>query len=183
MKKKAISVLIALILSFTILAPMTFLSSAQFMGTINYYYAYPSATPNPINVGGTVYIAGWVSPPPYVAGNVFNNYTFVVLRPDGKTDTQYFATSDNDGTRSYSYQCTEAGNYTVTLYFPGDATHTNTREEPYTWTCLQNYTVPVYQNAPLPTGYWQFPINAQDYSWYAISGAWAWAGQRLGYDA
>jgi len=156
--------------------------SAQNRGSIDFCYAYAAATPNPVGVGGTVYISGWVSPPPYVIGAVFNNFTFVVTLPDGTKTTKYFPTSDIDGSQSYSFTCTQAGIYTVELNYPGDLTHKSVNKVPYKWTCLQGYTVPTYSSTPLPTGYWKFPINAQDYDWFWLSGGWLWAGQRLGYD-
>jgi hypothetical protein len=171
-KSKTKVLLTTLILVFTIAISMI-ATLPVVLGQIqiaSYSYAY--ATPNPVGINQPLYIVGWVNPPPATSGAVYSNYTFVITRPDGTTDTQYFNTSNVEATRSFTYVCTQTGSWTVKLLWPGDSKHYASTSLPYTWTVLQNYTAPTQSNQPLPTGKWSFPISGEYREWYQIAGPW-----------
>jgi outer membrane protein assembly factor BamB len=186
LNKQLLSLILTLAFAMSLISAvdLTF-SNAQVTGAsgvTSKAYAYTAVMPRIAGVGETVFITGWVCPPPWTVGARFYNFTFTVTKPDKSTETKFFNQSDTTATASYSYQCYQAGTYSVALTWPGDTLHPLVVTVPFSWTVKEDYTTPTYQTEPLPTGSWKYPISAEYYEWYQISGGWLWAGQRLGYD-
>jgi outer membrane protein assembly factor BamB len=138
--------------------------------------ANAAVTPDPVGKGQTLYIVGWVNPPPTTYDGVYVDYTFVITRPDGTTDTKYFAGSNTDATKSFLYVCNTVGQWSVVLKWPGDQNHTAVESLPYKWTVQEQAVANTNPDVPLPTGPWSWPIHTSNHEWYQISGDWpnAW---------
>jgi outer membrane protein assembly factor BamB len=134
-------------------------------------YAFSDEGPNPVGIGQTCSIGGWVIPASVGAGSTYENLTFIITKPNGTTDTIVVPQTRVEATASFWYTCDQLGTWSVVLEFPGDATHQSSTSQPYTWT-VQTETIPETEHIPLPTGYWSFPINAENWEWYQISGPW-----------
>ena len=110
-----------------------------------------------------------------------------VAKPDGTTETLGPFTSDDTGGTSTRYTPTQTGTYTFQMTYGGQTlvgTPTGNSNPAY----IGDYSQPATSNiatltvqqepvgglpfTPLPTSYWQTPINALNvHNWYAISGA------------
>ncbi len=161
-------------------------------------YAFVQANPNPAGVGQSVTIGFWLGqPPPTAAGSYgdrYQNLKLIITKPDGTTDTLGPFTSDDTGGTVTSYVPTQVGNYTVQFIYPGQ-TLVGTNLSPTiaasikafvgdyympanattTLTVMEN-PVPIMSQNPLPTGYWDRPIQSGNNNWYSISGSWLGLG-------
>jgi outer membrane protein assembly factor BamB len=152
-------------------------------------WSYCDAIPDTIGLGQWIYIVGWVNPPPPHFFEIYYNYTFTVTDPDGVTYT-HKTDSDSPGTASFGHQCNKLGEWSATLYWPGDSYkenvtrgHNECQSDPAYWTVQQDPVEPYgYEDVPLPTGPWDYPISSEAYEWYQISGAWMFTGSRMGYN-
>ena len=149
-------------------------------------YMYVSVSPNPDQVGQTVFVNFWVNiPPPTQLGNLgdrWQNLTVVITAPDGTKKTLGPYTADASGGTSTTFTPSQTGNYTFQSFFAGQTltfplgTAVGDYYEPsqsnvFTLTVqTQPLTGPTV--APLPTTYWTRPINAQNNNWYNIAGNW-----------
>ena len=144
-------------------------------------YAFVTANPNPVGVGQSVLVSAFLDryPPadshyqPYVLWQ----FTVKITDPTGNVQTESL-TSDTIGGAYLTFTPTKAGTYQIKMHFEGAgpvAGNNNTylasdsnvfqltvQEEPITET----------PNAPLPTGYWQRPINSENRDWNQIAGNW-----------
>ena len=134
-------------------------------------YAYVDTMPKTVGDGESIYIVGWLTPPRELSRATYQNLTFKITKPDGTTDTVVHG-SDSPATYSFNYICDQAGTWSVTLSYAGDRFHESCVSDPATWTVQEGYVKPTYPSEPLPTGPWQYPISAQYYEWYQISGEW-----------
>jgi outer membrane protein assembly factor BamB len=138
-------------------------------------HASAAVVPTKIGSGGLVYIVGWINPPRELFGGFYPNLTFTITKPNGSTDTRVHY-SDSAATYSFSYVCDQEGTWSVKLTYAGDYFHESAASESATWIVEAGYVVPTYPSEPLPTDYWEYPISAEYYEWYQISGAWTQYG-------
>jgi hypothetical protein len=162
-------------------------------------YAYISVQPNPAGVGQQASLNFWIDQVPPTAnqawGDRWGNYTVKVTHPDGTTETLGPFTSDAAGGAHAYYTPSTIGNYTFQFFFGGQtltgynlapgftaASYPNigdyyspSNSSPYVLTVQQNQS-PLLPTNPLPTGYWQRPIFANNLEWYTISGNWLGGG-------
>jgi outer membrane protein assembly factor BamB len=177
--KKRLSAAIAL--AFALMIAATLFTSVAFaqqpLGGNYPAFASAFATPSKIGVGDLIYIVGWVTPGPAIEGEPYYNYTFIITKPDGTVENILYPTSNVEASRSFTYgPCNQAGTYTVKLSFPGDLVHglrPAAISPPYSWIVEQGYVVPTYPSEPLPTEKWSYPISAEYWEWYQISGPWS----------
>ncbi len=149
--------------------------------------------PNPAGVGQTVTIGFWVNQPPPTAsgpyGDRFGNMTVKMTLPDGTTQTLGPFTSDDTGGTYTTIAPTQIGTYSFQMIFTGwTLTDANPRpganpsdfkgdyfmpsSSAVVDLTVQQEPVPDVQTAPLPTNYWQTPINAMNvHNWYPLAGA------------
>ena len=156
-------------------------------------HAYLNIAPKPVGVGQIVYINMWIDKVPPTAssqyGDLWHNFTLKITTPDATTETRDF-TSDLVGGAVTSYTPTKVGTYTFVFIFPGD-TVMGANPGP-DGTYLPDYVgdyfkpstsntvsltvtqepIPSYPSTPLPTGYWQRPIEAVNTDWYILGGNW-----------
>ena len=117
---------------------------------------------------------------------VWNGYTVKVTAPDGTTTTLGPYVSSDISTVDVTYTPTQVGNYTFTFNFPGEVVngtaivsgvghpvYADYAASSATTTCTVQQT-PIYAlpETPLPTAYWQRPIDWQNQLWYSISQNW-----------
>jgi hypothetical protein len=158
-------------------------------------YAYLSVMPNPVGVGQAAYLGFWIDKVPPTAeaqyGDRWHGFTVTVTKPDGTTETLGPFTSDDVGGAFTTYVPSTVGTYTFVFNFPGQ-TITGENPLPGNVTYLAVYvgdyfgpstsakvSLTVQQepiqplpSTPLPTGYWQRPIEALNLDWYKLGGNW-----------
>jgi hypothetical protein len=132
-------------------------------------FTYVSATPKIVGIGEKVLLNGMVTPPrEYNA--IYKDLIFTITKPSGTVVT-HKQNTESAGTVVYMFTCDELGNYTVKLSFPGDYLHPAIDSPITKWTVATTGT-PRYQNEPLPTGQWTYPISTEYWEWYQIAGSW-----------
>jgi len=150
-------------------------------------YAYINVDPSPCGVGQTLTIDFWLGVP--LQDSEFpTGFIVHVTLPDGTTSTLGPFIGDATGGSHTTYTPEEQGTYTFYLSYPGQTLGTGAGifatpkylgdyEEPSTSadvTVLVSSTPATqYPFTPLPTTYWQTPVNAENVqNWYAITGPW-----------
>jgi outer membrane protein assembly factor BamB len=199
LKNKNAAILIAAILTISMGASTIFIptSNAHTPQLQIPTYAYINVAPNPAGVGQTITINFWLGAPPPTAsgpyGDRWQNMKITVTKPDGTTETLGPFTSDDTGGTYTTYTPTTTGNYTFSFIFPGQ-TLAGTNLAPgtvpgvgtagafvgdyyqqssaTTKLTVQEESIPYIPSNPLPTGYWERPINAQNNNWYSVGGNW-----------
>ena len=163
-------------------------------------FAFINIAPHPAGLGQTVTIGMWLAQPPPTAtgpyGDRWMNFKITITKPDSTTETLGPFTSDDTGGTYTTYTPNQLGNYTFLFTYPGQTLAGNnlnptasaltkayigTYYEPSNATAsltVQQEPIPSLVQTPLPTEYWQTPINAENVNqWYAISGNWLGFGQ------
>jgi len=165
-------------------------------------YAFINVAPNPVGVGQTAYVNFWLDKvPPTVEGNWgmhWHNMKVTVTKPNGDTETLGSFSSDAAGGAWTRYIPDQVGTYKFVFNFPGQ---TVVVENPYPYpvgmipigydfvndtytassattylTVQQEQLTTAYPATPLPTDYWQRPINSMNREWYSIGGNWLGLG-------
>ena len=190
---------IALILILTVSAFMASMSAAKAQSTpppgvpVIPTYAFITVAPNPVGVGQTVTVPFWLDKPPPTAsgasGDRWQNMIVTVTKPDGTTQTLGPFTSDPVGSSYTTYAPDTVGTYYFQISFPGQRitgpsaliglpidSYYQSSASPKVALTVQQAPIASWPAAPLPTGYWTRPINAQNREWYAISGNWLMGG-------
>jgi hypothetical protein len=147
-------------------------------------YAFINVAPNPCGVGQQVTVDFWLAVP-LLDSEYAVNMTVVVTNPAGATTTLGPFTSDATGGTYTLYTPTTTGNYTFEFFYAGQYLtdgYSNYYEEPSHSTVaevlVQSTMAASVPFTPLPTSYWQTPVNAENVqNWAYISGGW------MGYSA
>ncbi len=158
-------------------------------------YAYLSIAPNPVGLGQTAFVNFWLNlPPPTAAGaygDRWHGLKVTVTKPDGTKQTLGPYNSDAVGGWYAQYAPSAIGTYTFVFEFPGQTitgenpnpitgtatataindTYTASVSAPVTLTVV-NEQVTYEPDNPLPTGYWQRPVQSVNTPWWEISGNW-----------
>lgn len=134
--------------------------------------AFAFANPQLLGIGQTVFINAWISPPTGVGNQKYENLTLVITKPDMTTKTINIQETDVGAAVNTNYVVDQVGTWSVKLIWQGDNTHQGAESPPYSWTVQQDPIDFSLPEVPLPTGRWTFPISAQNYEWYQISGPW-----------
>ena len=198
-KQKNMAILIATLLLISSGAIILIPSTSAHSPPLNIQLlAFCNVAPNPAGVGQSVTIGFWLNEPPLTAGGPYGdrytNMKVTVTKPDGTTQTLGPFTSDDTGGTHTQFVPSTTGTYTFQMSYPGQTltggpipasasnpTYINDTILPAT---SNIETLTVQQNpvtsisvAPLPTNYWQTPINALNVNnWYSIAGAWLHLG-------
>jgi outer membrane protein assembly factor BamB len=164
-------------------------------------YAYITASPNPVGVGQTTYVVMWIDKlPPVNAANVgltYNGYTVTITKPDGSIEKQGPFVSDYVGTKVIIINPSIVGTYSFQFNFPQQTIYSRiTSGQPldnYTFIAssaqatltVQTQQIEPYPDTPLPSGYWQRPIEGENRLWSSLGGYWLGAPLQFGngYDA
>jgi outer membrane protein assembly factor BamB len=169
-----------------------------------------NVAPNPAGLGQSVTVGFWLNEPPLTAsgpyGDRYGPFTINVIKPDGTNDTLGPFISDDTGGTSTHYTPAALGTYKFQMSFPGMTITGYTNNpigqtpassltnvgyindtilpamSPVATLVVQQNPVPQIPAAPLPTAYWQTPINAMNVqNWYALGGP--YLGLYTGYGA
>jgi len=161
-------------------------------------WAYLSVEPNPVGVGQVAYVNFWLDKAPPTAnaqyGDRWQGFKVTVTKPDGtKADLPLgsHTTSDAVGGSYATYTPTQIGTYTFQFSYPGQTltagilnpsgsitnpTFIGDYFEPSTSKAVtltvQQEVIQYFPSTPLPTGYWQRPINSENLDWYTLGGNW-----------
>jgi hypothetical protein len=165
----------------TILVVTIIIASAPAANAIDIdTYAYISVTPNPVGVNQQVQVTMWLNlivPVPVSTGGApFQGYQLTITKPDGSTETRGPFSADPISNAYLPYTPTELGTYYFQFSFPGQTFANGNYYKPsesvnQPLTVQQQEIQPLPEN-PLPTGYWERPINYENRLWYSISGSW-----------
>jgi hypothetical protein len=124
-------------------------------------YAFVSVIPETQQPGNYVLVNAWITPPPPIdtknAPIPYQNFNFVITKPDGNTYTKTIANSDGLGSVWFTYTPDLTGTYSIKLSWAGDETH-QAIESPTSTFTVQQQEAPSYPDNPLPSGYWARPI-------------------------
>jgi hypothetical protein len=193
--KKTMAILIALILtiSMTAIALQPTVSAHTPLWTIK-SFAYLTVAPNPIGIGQKAAIYMWVDQP--IPGASLSNdmrrtgYTLTITAPDGTVSKQTWATiPDSTGIQAYYLTPTQTGNYTLVFDYAGQTyiwttgtpgVNTAYTGDTFAAATSRKVTLTVQQDQipepitgyPLPTSYWTYPIEGQNYNWYTVASNW-----------
>ena len=162
--------------------------------------SFINVAPDPVGVGQTVTVNFWLQEPPPTAGTIYGdrwtNMSVLVTKPDGTTQTLGPFTSDDTGGTFTIFTPTQTGNYSFQMLFGGQ-TLAGANLSPVATSAVKAFIGDYYQPSksevitvsvqaqpvssapitPLPSNYWQTPVNAQNVNqWYSISGAWLGLG-------
>ncbi len=147
-------------------------------------YAFISATPNPVGVGQETLLHIGISEPTNGTYFQWKGLTATVEKPDGTTITLGPFNTDSTGGTGTVLVPDQVGTYKLQTHFPEQKmvpgmTFFNPQEYTYLasdseWTNLvvQEEAIPYFPAFPLPTEYWNRPINAQFYEWAPLTGQW-----------
>jgi len=200
------AILIALLLTFSMTASMMLIpnASAHTPPWKIQLFAFINVAPNPAGIGQTVTVGFWLNEPPMTAGTIygdrFQGMTVKVTKPDGTTQTLGPFTSDDTGGTSAHYTPTALGNYSFQMFYPGQTLtggqygsvgvsnpiylgdYIEPASSSVVTLTVQQSPIPSVPVTPLPTAYWQTPINALNVNnWYAVGGP--YLGLYMGYSA
>ncbi len=206
LKGKSMAILIAAILTISIGASTSLLPSASAHSPPYkiQLFAFINVAPNPAGLSQTVTVAFWLNEPPMTAGGPYGdrwaNMTIKVTSPSGTISTLGPFTSDDTGGTTTHFTPSATGTYTFQMSYPGQTltggqygsigvsnpSYLGDIIEPATSSVVsltvQQTPIPNVPTTPLPTSYWQTPINALNVNnWYAIGGP--YLGLYMGYSA
>lgn len=194
-KTKAATLAFILILAMTATL-ITYLPTVKAEDIVT--YAYLSVAPNPVGVSQSLAISMWLNEVPPSAGggggDRWQGFTVTVTKPSGTSETLGPFPSDPVGSAWASYTPTEVGKYSFQMNFPGQSFPNRTIQiSPYmpptyvpavtykastsqkVEVTVQEQPISTYPDTPLPTGYWQRPINSENGAWYTLAGNWLMA--------
>ncbi len=169
-------------------------NAANFPGTTIPTWAYLQVVPDQVGLGQNALMVMWIDKPPPTANGILGdrwvNMTLKITDPDGTIVTLGPFKSDDAGGYTANYVPTKLGVYSAVMVFPGETltgslgndgfpsitgavgdvygsstsnmVHFTVTQEPYS-------TIP---ENPLPTDYWQNPVQAFNHLWSQISGNW-----------
>jgi len=159
-------------------------SSTQYIES----HTYLTVAPNPIGVNQQVSVIFWLdnSPPQVDSTRYYGwNFTVVITQPDGTTITQGPYQSDSVGGSYCIFTPTTTGTYKFQAFFTEATVNVTTRSSLpiglYVFKQSQSRMVELTvqqdqiqgrNETALPTGYWSFPISAENRDWYSIAGDW-----------
>ncbi len=189
----ALSLLLILSMTATIAIPQT--HAAQFPGVKIPTWAYLEVVPDKIGAGQNVLLVMWIDKPPPTANGIYGdrwvNMSITITKPDGTTENLGPFQSDDAGGYTATYAPVQTGTYSAVMSFPGetltgsqgnagfanlnnanvgdvyDASTSNTVH----FTVGEEQVAMIPEN-PLPTDYWQNPVQAFNHYWSTISGNW-----------
>ena len=190
-KNEAIAIILLLTLSAFAIVPLSQAKTVDYTITT---YAYLQASPNPVGIGQTINLAMWIDKVPPTAGGNYGDrwvgFTIKVTLPDGTTANIGPFTSDAAGGAPAQYVPTQLGNYTFVLSFPGETltgstgtgvmtpttaaignVYASSTSAPAVITVQQDPVGTIPEN-PIPTDYWQSPVEGFNHNWYMINGNW-----------
>jgi outer membrane protein assembly factor BamB len=192
-KLLAIAISILFVLSIVATIPQT--DAALFPGTTIPVWAYLQVVPDTVGLGQNALMVMWIDKPPPTANGIFGDrwigMTIEIVKPDGGKVTLGPFMSDDAGGYTAVYTPDKLGTYTAQMKFPGE-TMTGAQGNPgfnnsasasigdvygsaesdiITFTVQDEPFTTIPEN-PLPSDYWQHPIQAFNHWWTEFAGNW-----------
>ena len=133
-----------------------------------------SVTPNPVGVNQPLTILAWVQPLAINVGDLYNDFTVTITKPDGTTTTLGPKTAWPMGAAPFSYTPSVVGEYSFKFNYPGETFSDDTylpAESPTTILTVQEERISDWPSVPLPTDYW-VRATTENRDWYNVTGAW-----------
>ena len=195
-KNKTTAIVITLLLTLSMATAITFqkTNAANFPGTTIPTWAYLRVVPDQIGLGQNVLLVMWVDKPPPTANGILGdrwvNMTVKITDPDGIVTNLGPFKSDDAGGYTATYTPTKLGDYTAVMIFPGETLTGSLGNDGFpsitsavgdvygaSSSSIEHFTVtnePIatIPENPLPTDYWQNPVEAFNHLWSSISGNW-----------
>ncbi|MCW4046871.1 MAG: PQQ-like beta-propeller repeat protein [Candidatus Bathyarchaeota archaeon] len=159
-------------------------------------YAFIDVNPDPIGVGQEAFVTFGIDKVPMTVsaqyGDRWTNLTVEITYPDGSKKTLSGFTADDTGFAHTTFTPEKTGNYTFVCKFGGQTlvganpppggfsssarewigdVYLPSESSPSVLT-VQDEPVGMIPFGPLPTDYWQRPINMMNSNWNTISGNW-----------
>lgn len=188
--KDTLKLIMTLSLILAIAFPMFALNNTTYALDLNIkFYPEITAAPNPVGVGQRIsIITGFTFATSTAFDKLYSGWTITVTRPDGTTTTLGPFSSDSTGYFFTSYVPDQVGTYKFQAHYPGGIADfvgaPNATVPPADTTVfsvtVQEEPIPNYANPPLPTEYWNYPINAENRAWGTIAGNWYSMGGQSG---
>jgi hypothetical protein len=172
MKKKINQILsTCILLSFAVSLIAAFpISNAQTNTPIK-TYAFIGTTPNPVGVSQEVLLHIGISEATAGTSFQWKGLTVTVTKPDNTTETLGPFSTDATGGTGSIYVPSMVGTYQFQTHFPAQnmaiafagvgAIPYAASDSPIQTLVVQQDPITYYPGAPLPTEYWNRPINAQ----------------------
>jgi len=163
-------------------------------------FSFCNAAPNPVGVNQPVEVVFWLDKVPPTASTLYGDrwsFTVKITDPVGTTTTWGPYNTSDVGAGDFIYTPTTVGTYTLQAFFPttvlagANPSPVTGNTSPFvndTYTAsqsaidtlvVQQQPIQSYPLNPLPTSFWNFPINGMNPTWGAIAGDWLLAS----YDA
>ncbi|HMK94668.1 MAG TPA: hypothetical protein VK536_04625 [Candidatus Limnocylindrales bacterium] len=185
LKSKAMAILIAALLTFSMTASMALTPRVNAQTFSFPTQSFINVAPNPAGVGQTVTVDFWLAVPLEDVQDA-TNMTIVVTNPAGTSTTLGPFTTDLTGGTTTRYTPTTTGNYTFEMFYGGQILSTTDPEftyldgdrelpshSPVVKLAVQQSPVSGIPFTPLPTTWWQTPVNGENVqNWYTITGPW-----------
>jgi outer membrane protein assembly factor BamB len=148
------------------------------------WYAYLTASPNPVGVSQRVEIVfGFTMPTADVSLPTYRDWTLTITDPDGHAQTVSGLNTDPTGSTFYVLVPDKVGEWKFKAHYPGgyvsfadgnlSVPAADTNEFHLT---VQEEQLTYPSEAPLPTDYWTYPIYGENRGWTNITGDWLMPG-------
>lgn len=184
MKPKIQKILSILIVVAFVISIVPFVATTDAQTTAKKTYAFISATPNPVGVGQETLLHLGISEATNGTYWQWKGLTVTVEKPDGTKMTLGPFNTDSTGGTGTVLVPDQVGTYKLQSHFPEQKmvpgmTFFNPVEKTYAasdsdWYNLvvQEDPIPYFPRFPLPTEYWNRPINLQFSEWVPLTGQW-----------
>lgn len=198
-KSRTIAILTSAIL-IVLMSSTSFLIPNAIAATSVPTFAFLNVAPNPVGIGQSVTIGMWLGMTPPTAngpyGDRWEKFTVTITKPDGTTEKLGPFTSDDTGGTYTVYTPTQLGNYSFVFNYPGQTLegknlipgvsaaikamigyYFEPSQSAVASLTVQEEPIQYRPFTPLPTNYWEPPVNAQNVNnWYTLTGNWLGLG-------
>ena len=192
---KLLAIAISILFLLSISAATNTVNGAMFPGTTIPTWAYLQVVPDTIGLGQNALMVMWIDKPPPTASGIFGDrwvgMTIEIEKPDGSKVTLGPFQSDDAGGYTAVYTPDALGTYTAQMKFPGETmtgaqgnpgfNNTNSAsigdvygssESEIITFVVQDEPFSTIPENPLPSDYWQHPIQAFNHWWAEFAGNW-----------
>ena len=183
MKYKTKQILSVFLLLAFVSSIVTILPTDAQTSTAKKTYAFINATPNPVGVGQETLLHIGISDATNGTFWQWKGLTVTVIKPDNTTTTLGPFNTDATGGTGYVIVPDQVGTYRLQTHFPEqkmvpgfafppvERTYAAS-DSPWVNLVVQEEPLAYFPAFPLPTEYWNRPINAQFYEWVPLTGDW-----------
>jgi outer membrane protein assembly factor BamB len=183
MKNKTKQILSVILLLAFVSSIIPIIQTTEAQTTEKKTYAFCSSTPNPVGVGQETLIHLGISEATNGTYWKWKGLTVTVIAPDNTTTTLGPFDTDSTGGTGTVLVPDQVGTYRLQTHFPSQkmvpaftfpATERTYAASDSEWLNLvvQEEPIAYFPAFPLPTEYWNRPINAQFYEWTPLTGNW-----------